>query len=45
MRLFFTAYVTRIYFAWCGVEALRLIGGDRKAAAPRHFRDILMPAK
>jgi len=38
-------YVTRIYFAWCGVEALRLIGGNRKAAALRHFRDILMPAQ
>jgi cation:H+ antiporter len=38
-------YVTWIYFAWCGVEALRLIGGKRKAAALRHFRDILMPAK
>ncbi len=38
-------YVTRIYFAWCGVEALRLIGGNRKVAALRHFRDILMPAQ
>jgi cation:H+ antiporter len=38
-------YVTWIYFAWCGVEALRLIGGNRKAGALRHFRDILLPAK
>jgi cation:H+ antiporter len=37
-------YVTWVYFAWCGVEALRLIGGNRKAAALRHFRDILRPA-
>jgi cation:H+ antiporter len=38
-------YVTWIYFAWCGVEALRLAGGNRKAGALRHFRDILLPAK
>jgi len=38
-------YVTWIYFAWCGVEAARLIGGNRKASALRLFRDILMPAK
>jgi cation:H+ antiporter len=37
-------YVTWIYFAWCGVEVLRLIGGNRKAAALRHFREILWPA-
>ena len=37
--------VTWIYFAWCGVEALRLIGGNRKAAALRHFRVILFPSK
>jgi hypothetical protein len=34
-------YVTWVYFAWCGVEVLRLIAGNRKAAALRHFRDIL----
>ena len=34
-------YITWIYFAWCGVEALRLIAGNRKAAALRHFRNIL----
>jgi cation:H+ antiporter len=38
-------YVTWVYFGWCGVEALRLIGGNRKAAALRHFRDIVMPAR
>jgi cation:H+ antiporter len=38
-------YVTWIYFAWCGVEALRLIAGNRKAAALRHFRDILTASK
>ena len=38
-------YVTWIYFAWCGVEAMRLIAGNRKAGALRHFRDILLPAK
>ena len=38
-------YVTGIYFAWFGVEVLRLIGGNRKPAALRHFRDILSPAK
>ena len=38
-------YVTWIYFAWCGVEVLRLAGGNRKAGALRHFRDILLPAK
>jgi cation:H+ antiporter len=38
-------YVTWIYFAWCGVEVLRLITGNRKAAAVRHFRAILWPSK
>jgi cation:H+ antiporter len=38
-------YVTWFYFAWCGVEALRLIVGNRKAAALRHFREILFPAQ
>jgi hypothetical protein len=38
-------YVTWFYFAWCGVEALRLIVGNRKAAALRHFREILFPAE
>jgi cation:H+ antiporter len=37
--------VTWIYFAWCGVEVLRLIAGHRKAEALRHFRRILWPAK
>jgi cation:H+ antiporter len=37
-------YVTWIYFAWCGVEVLRLIAGNRKAEALRHFREILWPA-
>jgi cation:H+ antiporter len=38
-------YVTWIYFAWSGVEVLRLIGGYRKADALRHFREILWPGK
>jgi len=38
-------YVTWVYFSWCAVEALRLIVGNRKAAALRHFRDILCPAE
>jgi len=38
-------YVTWIYFAWSGVEVLRLIAGNRKAAALRHFRGILWPEK
>ena len=38
-------YVTWIYFGWCAVEALRLIMGNRKAVALRHFRDILFPAE
>lgn len=37
-------YVTWVNLAWCVVEALRLIAGNRKAAAVRHFRDILFPA-
>jgi cation:H+ antiporter len=36
-------HVTWIYFAWCGVEILRLIGGNRKAAAVSHLRNILLP--
>jgi Ca2+/Na+ antiporter len=38
-------YVTGIYFAWFGVEVLRLIAGNRKAVALRHFRDILSQSK
>lgn len=38
-------YVTWVYFAWCGVEALRLIVGNRKAEALRHFRKILSPSR
>jgi cation:H+ antiporter len=38
-------YVTWIYFAWCGAEAMRLIFGNRKAAALRHFRKILFPSR
>ncbi|HEX4137139.1 MAG TPA: hypothetical protein VHY84_21200 [Bryobacteraceae bacterium] len=34
-------YITWIYFAWCGVELVRLIFGNRKAAAWRHFREVL----
>jgi cation:H+ antiporter len=36
-------YMTWLYFAWCGVEVLRLIIGNRKAVAIRHFRAILSP--
>ncbi len=38
-------YVTWVYFAWCGVEVIRVIFGSRKAEALRHFRTILLPAK
>jgi cation:H+ antiporter len=38
-------YITWIYFAWCGVETMRLIFGNRKAAALRHFRKILFPSR
>ncbi len=37
-------YVTWAYFAWAGVEVVRLLTGNRKAAALRHFRKILLPA-
>jgi cation:H+ antiporter len=37
-------YVTWIYFAWCFVEAVSLIGGRRKAVAFRHFRNIMLPS-
>jgi hypothetical protein len=33
--------VTAIYFGWCAVEVLRLIMGNRKASALRHFKEIL----
>jgi hypothetical protein len=36
--------VTWIYFAWCFVEAMSLIGGRRKAVAFRHFRNIVLPS-
>jgi cation:H+ antiporter len=38
-------YVTWGYFAWCGVEVLRLAVGNRRAAAVRNFRAILFPAE
>jgi cation:H+ antiporter len=39
-------YITWTYFAWCLVEALRIVAGNRKATAFRHFRDILFtPSK
>ncbi len=34
-------YITWIYFGWCGVEALRLLSGNRKAEALRLFHRIL----
>jgi hypothetical protein len=34
-------YITWIDFAWCIVELLRLIVGERKVAAFRHFHDVL----
>lgn len=37
--------VTWIDFAWCAVEVMRLISGNRRAAALRHFREILAPRK
>lgn len=37
--------VTWIDFAWCGVEVVRLITGNRKAIAFRHFRDILFTSR
>jgi cation:H+ antiporter len=36
-------YMTWLYFAWCGLEVLRLIFGNQKAVAIRHFRAILSP--
>ena len=32
--------ITWIDFAWCAVEVVRLITGNRKAVALRHFREI-----
>lgn len=37
-------YVTWVYFAWAGVELMRLITGNRKAVALGHFRRILRHA-
>jgi cation:H+ antiporter len=37
--------ITAIYFGWCAVEVLRLIVGNRKASALRHFREILRTPK
>lgn len=37
-------YVTGVYFAWTAVEVLRLIVGNRKAGALRHFRRIMRHA-
>jgi cation:H+ antiporter len=34
------AYITWIDFAWCAVELLRLIVGERRVAAFRHFREV-----
>lgn len=39
------AAVTWIDFAWCAVELGRLIAGNRRAIALRHFRDILLSAR
>jgi cation:H+ antiporter len=33
--------VTWVYFGWCGVELIRLLTGNRRAAAIGHFRAIL----
>lgn len=33
--------VTWIYLAWCGLEVIRLLTGNRRAVAVRHFRAIL----
>ncbi len=37
--------VTWIDFAWCAVEAVRLLTGNRKAVALRQFREILLPGR
>jgi cation:H+ antiporter len=37
--------ITWVYFAWCGVEFLRLLAGNQKAVALRHFREILQSPK
>jgi hypothetical protein len=35
------AAVTWLDFAWCVLELIRLIAGNRKATALRHFRQVL----
>ena len=37
--------VTWIDFAWCAVELVRLVTGNRRAIALHHFRDILAPRR
>jgi cation:H+ antiporter len=41
----FHVLITWIDFAWCAVEVVRLITGNRKAVALRHFREILSPVQ
>jgi len=41
----FHVLITWIDFAWCAVEVVRLITGNRKAVALRHFREILSPVR
>jgi hypothetical protein len=35
------AAVTWLGFGWCAVELLLFLTGNRKAAALRHFREVL----
>jgi cation:H+ antiporter len=35
--------VTWAYLAWCAFEVIRVITGNRKATALRHFRNVLAP--
>jgi cation:H+ antiporter len=37
--------ITGVYFAWCAVELVRLLAGNRKAIALRHLRELLAPAR
>jgi cation:H+ antiporter len=39
------AAITKIYLGWGGVELLRVIGGNQKAVALRHFREIMFAPK
>ena len=34
-------WITWTYFAWCGVEIMRLFAGNRRATALRHFKALM----